>query len=88
VADAARKQAALDSFVTGHGNQFVELKTATDDWVKQQETKITEHKAIIDAAQRQHDEVQRECHDESVRLDAVIEFFTLDTGASKLAPKT
>ncbi len=87
VADASRKLAALESF-----ESYMAKKTA--DAVAQNENEIGELEKQIDAKreaiQKSKGEllqVSRGCEAESDRLDDVLEFFSLDVGASKYAPQ-
>lgn len=86
VADASRKLAALQSF-----NSFMEKKSG--DSVAQSEAEIVDLEAQIDARKTQIQNARSEltrvtqgCEAEADRLDDVLEFFSLDTGASKHAP--
>lgn len=85
VADASRKLAALHSFA-----QFMEKKTG--DAVSQSEQAIAELQAQIEEkrtailnSRNELTRVMHSCEQESDRLDDVLEFFSLDTGASKYA---
>ena len=86
VADASRKLAALQSF-----NAFMEKKSS--DTVAQSEAEIADLESQIDARKTQIQNARAElqrvthgCEAEADRLDDVLEFFSLDTGASKHAP--
>ena len=86
VADASRKLAALESFAG-----FMEKKTT--DLVAKNETEIAELQAQIETRRTQVLEAKTElsrvtqtCESEADRLDDVLEFFSLDVGASKHAP--
>ena len=86
VADASRKLAALQSF-----NAFMEKKSS--DTVAQSEAEIADLESQIDArktqiqnARAELQRVTRGCEAEADRLDDVLEFFSLDLGASKHAP--
>ncbi len=88
VADASRKLAALHSFA-----QFMSKKT--NDSVAQNETSIAELQAQIEEkrsailnARNELSRVTQSCELESDRLDDVLEFFSLDQGASKYAGET
>lgn len=87
VADASRKLAALESF-----ENFMAKKTA--DSVAQSEREIGELEKQIDAkrqliqkAKGELLKVSKGCEIESGKLDDVLEFFSLDVGASKYAPQ-
>ncbi len=86
VADASLKLAALESF-----EGFMVRKTS--EAVAQSEQEIAELEAQIDAKRQQIQKskgellrVQNGCEGESGKLDDVLEFFSLDVGASKYAP--
>lgn len=86
VADASRKLAALQSF-----NSFMEKKSG--ETIAQSETEIADLEAQIDArktaiqnAKSELSRVTQQCESEADRLDDVLEFFSLDEGASKHAP--
>ncbi len=85
VADASRKLAALNSFA-----QFMEKKT--NDANAQNEAAIAELQAQIEEkrtailnSRNGLTRVMKDCELESDRLDDVLEFFSLDQGASKYA---
>ncbi|BCM94337.1 hypothetical protein IAD21_06244 [Abditibacteriota bacterium] len=85
VADASRKLAALNSFA-----QFMEKKT-TDSIAQNEQTiaelqaQIEEKRTAILNARNGLTRVMKDCELESDRLDDVLEFFSLDQGASKYA---
>ena len=85
VADASRKLAALQSF-----NAFMEKKSGES--VAQSEAEIADLEAQIDArktaiqnAKSELTRVTQQCESAADRLDDVLEFFSLDEGASKHA---
>ncbi|RYX81273.1 hypothetical protein EON83_24815 [bacterium] len=85
VADASRKLAALHSF-----SQFMENKT--NDSIAQNEQAIAELQAQIEEkrtsilnSRNGLSRIMKDCELESARLDDVLEFFSLDQGASKYA---
>ena len=86
VADASRKLAALQSF-----NSWMEKKAG--ETIAQSETEIADLESQIDArrtamqnAKSELSRVTQSCESEADRLDEVLEFFSLDQGASKHAP--
>ncbi len=86
VADASRKLAALQAF---HG--FMEKKTT--ETIQTSQTVIAELEGQIEArrqaiqnARGELARVTQGCEAEADRLDDVLEFFSLDEGASKHAP--
>ena len=82
VADATRKQAALQGFRQTRGEQMVELKSAANAKIADLQREIARSQAIIEAAQRQHDQLSENCQTEEARLDTVIDFFS-DTPAPR-----
>ena len=85
VADASRKLAALQAF-----GGFMERKTG--ETIAQSETQIADLEAQIDAqrqtiqnARAELNRVTRGCESEADKLDDVLEFFSLDQGASRHA---
>ena len=88
VADASRKLAALNSFAA-----FMERKT--NDSIAAGEAQIAELQAQVEAkrtdllnARTELARVHQSCETEGHRLDDVLEFFSLDQGASKYATTT
>ena len=88
VADASRKLAALQSF-----SAFMDRKT--NDSVAAGEAQIAELQAQIEAkrteilnARTELARIHQSCEAEADRLDDVLEFFSLDQGASKYATQT
>ena len=87
VADASRKMAALSAFEDSLNMQckrFVATKTVE---IETHEAKIAELKANIAEANKSLETALSKCHEENEKLDDVLEFFTLDIGASKNAPQ-
>ena len=88
VADASRKLAALQAF-----GGFMERKTS--ETISQSETQIADLEAQIDAqrqtiqnARAELNRVTQNCESEADKLDDVLEFFSLDQGASRHAEPT
>ena len=82
VADAIRKQAALQSFRQTRGDQLVELTSAADAKIAELEREIAKSRAIIEAAHRQYVSLSENCQSEEARLDTVVDFFS-DTPAPR-----
>jgi hypothetical protein len=88
VGDAAIKMAALQKYGEGMSKQY-------DSWISDSDTKIAGLQEQIkrfeniklQAAAKKAETIQA-CKDASAHLDDVVEFFTLDAGASKLATPT
>jgi DNA anti-recombination protein RmuC len=86
VSDASRKLAALDSFA-----QFMEKKTTAtisknEEEIAALEAQIDAKRTAIQAAKTELAKVTNGCEAEADKLDDVLEFFSLDVGASKHAP--
>ena len=87
VADASRKMAALSAFEDSlnlQSRRYVATMTAE---IEAHEAKIAELKAKIDESNKSLQNALSCCATETDRLDDVLEFFTLDIGASKNAPQ-
>jgi hypothetical protein len=86
VADASRKLAALHSFAG-----FMEKKTSTaisknEEEIAALEAEIDAKRTAIQGARSELAKIMNGCEVEADRLDDVLEFFSLDVGASKHAP--
>lgn len=87
VADASRKMAALGAFEDSlnlQSKRFVESMTAE---IQAHQAKIAELNAKIEEANKSLQNALSLCNAEGEKLDDVLEFFTLDIGASKNAPQ-
>lgn len=82
VADATRKQAALQQFRQTRGEQLVDLTSAAEAKIADLQREIANSQAIIEAAKRQYAHLSENCHSEEARLDTVIDFFS-DTPAPR-----
>ena len=82
VADATRKQAALQQFRQTRGNQLVELTSAADAKIADLQKEIAKSQAMIEAAKRQYAHLSENCQSEEARLDTVVDFFS-DTPAPR-----
>jgi hypothetical protein len=85
VADASRKLAALSAYedMLSHQTQNYVAKLAIE--IQTHEERIAALKADIDKTNQLLTSAITACDKEGERLDDVLEFFTLDTGASKHA---
>jgi hypothetical protein len=86
VADASRKMAALSAFEDSlnlQSKRFIATMTAE---IEAHQAKIAELSAKIDESKKSLETALAKCHEENEKLDDVLEFFTLDIGASKNAP--
>ncbi len=87
IADASRKMAALGAFEDSlnlQSKKYIEAKAAE---IQMHEAKIAELKGKIDSSSQSLKNALSLCAAENERLDDVLEFFTLDIGASKNAPQ-
>lgn len=82
VADATRKQAALQEFRQTRGNQLGDLTSAANAKVADLQREIAKSQAIAEAARRQYAQLSENCKTEEARLDTVIDFFS-DTPAPR-----
>lgn len=82
VADATRKQAALQSFRQARGEQLVDLTSAVESKIADLQREITKSQAIIEAAKQQYAQLSDNCQSEEARLDTVVDFFS-DTPAPR-----
>ena len=82
VADAARKQAALQSFRQTRGEQLVELTSAAEAKIAELQREIAKSQAMVEAAKRQYAHLSDNCRSEEARLDTVVDFFS-DTPAPR-----
>lgn len=88
VADASRKLAALQSF-----GGFMERKTGetianSEAQIADLESQIDAHRSAMQSAKTELGRVTQGCEAEADKLDDVLEFFSLDEGASKHAIPT
>ncbi|MEI7985974.1 MAG: hypothetical protein WCI55_10125 [Armatimonadota bacterium] len=87
IADASRKMAALGAFEDSlnlQSKRYIESKASE---IQTLEAKIAELKAKIDESTKSLQTALALCATENEKLDDVLEFFTLDIGASKNAPQ-
>ena len=80
VADASRKQAALQRFRQTRGDQLVDLTSAAEAHLADLQKEIAKSQAIIETAKRQYAALSENCQSEEARLDTVVDFFS-DTPA-------
>jgi len=86
VADASRKLAALAAYDADFSKRTEEFAAGAEAEITALLAQVEEkRKAILEARQKQS-EVRHQCEVEADRLDDVLEFFSLDVGASKYAP--
>ena len=87
VADASRKMAALSAFEDSLNMQSKRFNAAMTAEIQTHEAKIAELNAKIDESTKSLQNALSLCSAENDKLDDVLEFFTLDIGASKNAPQ-
>ncbi|MEI7576909.1 MAG: hypothetical protein WCK51_08450 [Armatimonadota bacterium] len=85
VADASRKLAALSAYEDMMNHKTNTYVGKLEAQIKDLETQIAGIKSEIADTQAMLGKAVGACQTEADRLDDVVEFFTLDTGASKLA---
>ena len=76
VADATRKQAALQRFRQTRGDQLVDLTSAAEARLADLQTEIAKSQAMIESAKRQYANLSENCRSEEARLDTVVDFFS------------
>jgi len=76
VADAARKQAALQEFRRTRGGEVVDLTGAARARIAEMQGEIAKSEALIAEAGQQYEALTRSCQAEEARLDTVIDFFS------------
>lgn len=86
VADASRKLAALASYANAVSAETDATVTLAEAEIAALSKRIEEQRVAILQARERQASVQRLCDTEADRLDDVLEFFSLDIGASKYAP--
>ena len=83
VADASRKLAALAAYAESLSGQTSQTITAADAAIAALEREIAAKREQIAQTQRHMAETLQACHEESDRIDDVLEFFSLDVPPSK-----
>jgi len=86
IADAGRKVAALSAYEDLLTHQTSTYVGTLEMKILELETQIAMHREEIQKTQALLSTAVGQCDAESNRLDEVLEFFTLDTGASSNAP--
>jgi len=86
VADASRKLAALHSFAAFMDKKTGESVAQNEAEIAQLQAQIEDKRTAILSAKTELARVHGACETEAHRLDDVLEFFSLDQGASKYAP--
>ena len=85
VADASRKLAALAAYAKSYTQQADEYANKSELEIISLEQQIAARKSSIEEARHKKEQMVAACTTESDRLDDVLEFFTMDVGASKNA---
>jgi hypothetical protein len=88
VADASRKLTALGAYAETYTQQAATSVEKAQAEIARMEAEIERRKESIEAAKSRQLRMVQACDQEADRLDDVLEFFSLDTGASKHAPPT
>ncbi len=86
VADASRKLAALNAYAGSYTDQAKTYVQKAEEEIQRLEGEIARRKESIEVAKGRQVRMVEACNKEADRLDDVLEFFSLDTGTSKLAP--
>jgi len=76
VADATRKQTALQAFRGAQGDQLVDLTSAAEGRIADLQKEIETNKAVIEKAKRQYETLTDACQSQEARLDTVVDFFS------------
>lgn len=76
VADATRKQAALQAFRQARGGELADLTTAAEARVAELQREIAHSQAVVEQAKRQYEALSQGCEAEEARLDTVVDFFS------------
>ena len=76
VADAVRKQAALQQFRQTRGDQLAELTTAAEARIADLQREITKSQAMMEAAKTQYAHLSANCQSQEALLDTVVDFFS------------
>ena len=82
VADATRKQAALQKFRSTRGDQLVELTSAAEGRIADLQKEIAKSQGIIEKAKRQYQILTDACAAQETQLDKVVDFFSGTPGQS------
>ena len=82
VADATRKQAALQKFRQTRGDQLVELTSAAEGRIVDLQGEIAKSQAIIEKAKRQYQILSDACAAQETQMDKVVDFFSGTPGQS------
>lgn len=86
VADASRKLTALSAYAASYTDQAKSYIAKAEEEITRLEGEIARRKENIETAKGRQVRMVEACGQEADRLDDVLEFFSLDTGPSKLAP--
>jgi len=76
VADATRKQAALQAFRRTRGEGLADLTTAAEARAAELQREIAKSQAMIAQAKHQYEALSQSCQAEETRLDTVVDFFS------------
>ena len=76
VADAVRKQAALQEFRRTRGEQLADLTSTAEARIADLQREIAQSQAVIEKAKHQYETLSEGCRAEESRLDTVVDFFS------------
>lgn len=86
VADASRKLTALGAYAGSYTDQAAQYVEKAQAEIARMEGEIARRRETIETAKSRQAHMVEACNKEADRLDDVLEFFSLDAGASKHAP--
>ena len=76
VADAVRKQAALQQFRQTRGDQLADLTTTAEARIADLQREVAKSQAIMEAAKTQYAHLSENCQAQEALLDTVVDFFS------------
>jgi len=88
VADASRKLAALAAYSESYTKQASDYILKSEADIINLQKQIEDRKKMIEQAKSRQASVTEGCHQQSDRLDDVLEFFSMDVPPSKYAGKS
>jgi hypothetical protein len=76
VADATRKQAALQAFRQTRGDGLADLTAAAEARIAELQREIAKSRDMVEKAKHQYEALAQGCQAEEARLDTVVDFFS------------
>jgi len=76
VADATRKQAALQAFRQTRGDGLADLTAAAESRIAELQREIAKSRDMVEKAKHQYEALAQGCQAEEARLDTVVDFFS------------